>query len=719
MLLMVPILLEEHLTHIHSVLKRLLDVGLKLKPGKCKFLCKEVEYLGHILTPLGLKPTQRHVEAVHDFPVPINIKGVRQFLGLESYYRHFIPQFSQLAEPLHVLTRKNVFFEWNSSCQEAFQCLKGKLTQALVLYYPDFNKDFILETDASIHGLSSILSQVQSDGKMHPIAYASRALSPTEKNYSITELETLAVVWAIGHFYCYLYGQEVTVYTDHTAVKAVLDNPTASGKHARWWSKVYQWGIRKLNIKYRPGKENSNADVLSRCPHLPAPDGDSVDSGVLIAEIQTTDSITISSLLKDKLPNSDPCQSFILEQKRDTELKPLIDYIMAGKLPEDDTDARKVILQSSLYTVIDGALYYIDPKSEGERKIVVPNHLRKTVMEQYHSGVLAGHFSGPRLFKTLSKKWWWSGIFKHACEFVKNCPQCVIVSGGGRISRPPLHPIPESRPFQIVGVDIMDLPKTAEGNKHVVVFQDYLTKWPLVYPLPDQKAHRLAKLLVEEVIPFFGVPEALLSDRSTNLLSHLMLDICELLGIQKLNTTAHHPQCDGMVERFNRTLKSMLRKHASRFGNQWDQYLSGVLWAYRNTPHESSGEKPSYLLMGIDCRTPTEAAFLPPTVREVIDVSDYREKMTISLPSARELAVETIQEAQKKYKFQYDRKCTKRSFRVGDWVLVKFPQDESGKDCKLSQPWHGPYRVIAVNESDITVVNVYHSQERQIQVHQH
>ena len=151
---------------------------------------------------------------------------------------------------------------------------------------------------------------MQSDGKMHPIAYASRALSPSEKNYSITKLETLAVVWAIGHFHCYLYGQEVTVYTDHTAVMAVLDNPTASGKHVRWWSKVYQRGIRKLNIKYRPGKENSNADVLSRCPHLPAPDGDSVDSGVLIAEIQTTDSITISSLLKDKPANSDPCQSF-------------------------------------------------------------------------------------------------------------------------------------------------------------------------------------------------------------------------------------------------------------------------------------------------------------------------------------------------------------------------------------------------------------------------
>ena len=112
----------------------------------------------------------------------------------------------------------------------------------------------------------------------------------------------------------------------------------------------------------------------------------------------------------------------------------------------------------------------------------------------------------------------------------------------------------------------MDLPITEAGNKHVVVFQDFLSKYPLVYPVPDQKSIRIARLLVEKVVPLFGVPEALLSDRGTNLLSHLMKDVCEMLGIKKLNTTAYHPQCDGMVERFNRTLKTALRKHAARFG---------------------------------------------------------------------------------------------------------------------------------------------------------
>ena len=133
----------------------------------------------------------------------------------------------------------------------------------------------------------------------------------------------------------------------------------------------------------------------------------------------------------------------------------------------------------------------------------------------------------------------------------------------------------------------MDLPCSEQGNKHVVVFQDMFTKWPLVFPVPDQKAERIAKLLCQEVVPLFGVPEALLIDRGANLLSHLKLDVCALVGIEKLNTTAYHPECDGMIEWFNCTLKTMLRKRAVQFGAQWDKHLAAVLWAYRNIPRDN------------------------------------------------------------------------------------------------------------------------------------
>ena len=240
----------------------------------------------------------------------------------------------------------------------------------------------------------------------------------------------------------------------------------------------------------------------------------------------------------------------------------------------------------------------------------------------------------------------------------------------------------------------------------------------MVFAMPDQKAQRLVQILVDEVIPFCGVPEALLSDRGTNLLSHVMLDVCELLRVTKLNTTAYHPQCDGLVERYNRTLKTALRKHAARFGTQWDELLPGVVWAYRNTPHEATQEKPSYLLFGMDLPSPTEAALLPPRETELTDVRSYREELTLSLSSAREIATQSIQQAQRKYKKQYDRGAMLTNYSVGDWVPVKFPSDESGKGRKLSRPWHGPFGVVKVQEPVVTVVKVYRPQDPHLRIHQ-
>ena len=145
-----------------------------------------------------------------------------------------------------------------------------------------------------------------------------------------------------------------------------------------------------------------------------------------------------------------------------------------------------------------------------------------------------------------------------------------------------------------------------------------------------------------------------------------------------------------MVERFNRTLKKMLRKHAGRYGLQWDRYLSGVLWAYGNAPHESTGEKPSFLLLGMDCGAPSEAALFLPSPVEPSTVETYREELMLNLSSARELAAKSLQASQAASKKRYDQGVRVRKYQKGDWVLVKFPSEETGRNHKLSQPWHGP-----------------------------
>ena len=208
-----------------------------------------------------------------------------------------------------------------------------------------------------------------------------------------------------------------------------------------------------------------------------------------------------------------------------------------------------------------------------------------------------------------------------------------------------------------------------------------------------------------------------------------MQDVCKLLGMKKLNTTAHHPQCNGMVERFNRTFKAMLRKHVSQFGMQWDTYLSGVLWAYHNTPHSSTGEKPSFLLFGFHCRYPTEAATLPTKRLNATDITDYREELVLNSSSARTLAAKSILKAQQNQKDQYNRHTNSSKLKVGDWILIHFPHEKSGKYRKLSRPWHGPYcivscnnpdinRIVSCNNPDIMAVKIFFPSDPPVQVHQ-
>ena len=357
------------------------------------------------------------------------------------------------------------------------------------------------------------------------------------------------------------------------------------------------------------------------------------DSPSLVGDAHSDPGTDIGTLLHVD-PGSSPSSTpnvpgdFTVEQKKDSEVKQISEYIESGRVPEDIHRAHRLVSERSLFTVVDGILYFVDPKRRDRKRAVVPKQLRRRILEEAHSSRFTGHFSGQRLYASLLLHWWWRGMSQDAVDFARSCPEYAVAMGTGRRSKPPLQPIPVSRPFQILGIDVMDLPPTEQGNRQVVVVQDLFTKWPFAFAVPDQKTGRIARLLAEEVIPFFGVPEALLSDRGTNLLSHLMIDLCKMSGIDKLNTTAYHPQCDGAVKRFNRTLKTALRKHAARFGCQWD--LPGILWAYRNTPHSYTGEKPSFLLFGLDCRTPTEAAYLPVTEISPTDVSDYREELMTS-----------------------------------------------------------------------------------------
>lgn len=264
---------------------------------------------------------------------------------------------------------------------------------------------------------------------------------------------------------------------------------------------------------------------------------------VQVAAIQSD--CTIAELLVSQ-PQQVHEVDFREEQKKDPYVLQIIKFL-EGELAQEEKQARRLALQAPMFTITGGILCYMETKG-GVRRVVLPKHLQQQLVEESHGGKYAGHFCGPKVYSTLTKHWWWEGMYSDVMRFCKSCPECAIATGGGRPAKPLLSPIPVQRPFQIFGVDVMELPVTSQGNKYVIVFQDFFSKWPMVYTVPDQKSERIVKLLAEEIIPFCGIPEALLSDHGTNLLSHLMLNLCHALGIKKLNTTAYHPQCDGMVE---------------------------------------------------------------------------------------------------------------------------------------------------------------------------
>ena len=243
------------------------------------------------------------------------------------------------------------------ACQQAFNLLKQKLVEAPILAYPSFDREFVLETDASAQGLGAVLSQYQEDQRLHPVAYASRALSPCERNYGITELETLAVVWALSHFKVYLYGQKVKVITDHTAVKSILFNPDVSGKHARWWAKVFESGIGDITICYRRGSENAMADALSRSPCEGPPLNEYLEVAVFQVGKEIPSLLVASSIVDGSSPSD-----IGHEQRKDPKLQETISWLENGTLPEDDKRARNLVIRAEQFTILDDILYFVDPK---------------------------------------------------------------------------------------------------------------------------------------------------------------------------------------------------------------------------------------------------------------------------------------------------------------------------------------------------------------------
>ena len=681
---------EEHLNRLCLVFSRLREAGLKLKPSKCHFARNSVAFLGFVVSSEGILPDLSKLDAVRSFPKPSCVKDVRSFLGLCNYYRRFVHGFAKIASPLNHLTRKQVDFVWSPECEKAFQELKERLCSPPVLAYPDFSQPFHLYTDASQHALGYVLGQIR-EGREHVIAYGGRELNVAEKNYSTTEREALAVVEGIKRYQPYLSGKHFLVHTDHGSLSWLMNVKDPTGRLARWALQLQQYDFE---IVHRPGTSNGNADALSRRPYRSSSDEPRASS-----EPQTS-SVFPVVVIEPSCPQAPSLHTL---QRQDQDLAAIINYLETSQLPESTSQARKLMLTiDSYYLDEHGILCHL--WSPGKRhvhtlcaQVVIPASLRSEILVSCHDDPTAGHLSTLKTYEKIRSRYYWHGMYQDIDHWCRSCVDCAMKKVPRGQRRAPLLPIPVEGAFDRVAMDILGpFPTTVAGNRYIIVFSDYYTRWPEAFALPSVEAPRIAQLIVDEILARHGAPRTLLSDRGPNFLAAIVKEVCLLMNTRRLHTTSYHPQTDGLVERFNGTLAEGLSMYVSTHQKDWDNHLPMILFAYRVSANATTRESPFYLLYGREPRLPIDVALLLPASANLsCSVAEHRARIVSNLENAQRIIASNTQLAQQQMKAQYDKTSASVPYNVGSRVWVYTPKARKGLSKKLTHNYHGPYRIVA------------------------
>ena len=670
---------EEHLQDIENVFERLLVAGLKIKPTKCDFAKKSVTFLGHIVSAEGIMPDPTNTDKIRRFPRPRNVKEIQQFLGLVGYYRKFIRDFAKIAAPLVKLVKKSEDFRWTEDQQRAFEELRDKLLHPPILRYPNLKKPFLLMTDASGFALGAVLGQQEDNEKDHVIAYASRGLKPHEKNYSTIEKEALAIVFAFKQFRHYVYGQKIVLYTDHKPLVWLMTHKDTSSRLIRWALLLQEYNIE---FKYKVGKANANADSLSR-----------IEISSMASQGKTK---TVLEVLKRDMKEMEE------EQSRDKEIQALILCTQGGIPPRTLENHWK--RNKHKYFLKKKTLYYGDENEPMQQALVLPKIHREGILLEYHDGMLGGHLSARKTLRRISKKYYWPNLEEDVKDWCKACQICASRRDTGRKPKVPLKPMPIAlAPMEQTAMDIVGpLPLTRSGNKYILVFSDYFTRWPEAYAMEDQKSETVAQIFVEKIVYRYGVPKKLLTDRGANFLGEVLESISKIFKITRIYTSPYHPQTDGLVERFNQTLLKMISCFVNEQQTDWDVYIAPCLFAYRNTVHSSTGATPFYLMYLRESNMPSDIKWTAP-ITQYQEVPEYKELMMERLHKAWNKAGLKMKYAQEGMKERYDATAKPHEFKKGDKVLINVPQPKKGTTPKLKRPFKGPYVVIETTETNLKV----------------
>ena len=655
---------ERHLADMREVFHRIRASGMLLKPSKCFFGLSTVQYLGHVVTPEGIRPDPAKVIRIRNFPTPRNVSEVRTFLGMAGYYRKFVRNFSIVAAPISNLTAKDQPFSWTEECAQAFEVLRNAIAEDAVLNHPEFDRPFIIDSDASGVGLGAVLSQVV-DGVERPVCFASRALQPAERIWHTQEKEALGILWALQQFRHFVLGADFTVRTDHRSLE--LLKKAKSGRLARWAMQLAEFG--NLKIVHRDGTKHANADTMSR---LPLCDSEAIPDEAVVAVIAPD---------IRKLPT--------ITELQDAQAK--------------DTGIRKLVERSTRTESRAGVHGMVDATSQ-LFKPLLPDALVERVVKCMHEPPHYGHLGARKTTSRLLMHFTLPGAAWKVREVVDRCLACK------QRKRPlPRHgkmaSTPASEPGETVAMDFAGpYCTTKAGNRFVLVFVDWFTKWVEAVALPDQRAETVVKCFYDRIICRHGCPRRLLSDRGPQFKATITEAVCEAFSVRKIFSSAYYPQGDGQAERFMRTMNDSLAIVSSRFYESWDEYLPAVIYAYNTSVNASTGFTPFELVFGRKPTFPETTAFAEAlgavSAKDASSLStlQYFRNVADNLAEVREAAHANLERAWAEAKRRYDGSRKSVQLHTGDAVLIRLSDYERGMfpTLKLAPRWSDPAEVLEV-----------------------
>jgi hypothetical protein len=651
--------LEEHLEHLREVFRRLKKAGFTLNRDKVALARSEIKFLGHVLSADGVKILPERVEAISQFPTPKNLKAVRRFLGMVGFYANFIKGFSQMAEPLHALKRKEVAFVWSGPQKEAFEQLKASISTPPVLQVPDFAKEFVLVCDASEVAISAVLNQRREEG-LAPIAFASRLLTSAERHYSIHEKECLAVVWGCERFRVYLEHKEFTLHTDNQALSWLLRHAKELGRVGRWILRLAPYKFKTVHIS---GKSNVVADCLTR-------------------QFEDPPESSFSGLVLQHLPAA--FQSIREHQIKDGFCREVYD-----KVRKQDPTVKN-------YRLLNDSIVYVSPRNK-TKAYLVPLELRPMLLEYFHDSALSAHLGVAKTLHRICKVFYWPTIRSDVTNYVRTCDVCQRAkpAQNTRVGFHDSQVVP--KPMERIFIDFVGpIVRSRQGNLAILVVLDGFSKFVAMYPVRKITSSAVVACLVDKYFPSFGIPTYIVSDNASVFRSRLFYNTCFSWGIKHLTISPYYPQAS-QVERFNRNLKAALTIFHHAQHTRWDENLPALAMAFNTAWHESTGATPALLFLGREINHPLGLRW---KLSELdLQQSPQRTK------EFWDRALENLKRARDRVAKRYDATRREAAFRPGDLVLVKcHPQSSKilKQSAKIAIKWSGPY-VVAKFLTKVTV----------------